>query len=77
MSTTHTSVIIADLPKCDFCERRARFVGHIKEGPLWAFMCLLHFRVYGIRLAPGRSQYIYTSEEERQEAEEYDNTYAI
>lgn len=45
------------MEKCDFCKEIAMYDGKTKIGP-WAFMCLKHFKEYGIGLGMGKGQEI-------------------
>jgi len=51
----HTEVKVPRLPKCDFCGKQAQYDGKTHMGP-WAYMCSMHFRMYGIGLGLGRGQ---------------------
>lgn len=60
--SAHTSVEVGILPKCDFCESKARFDGKTVFGP-WANMCELHFKANGVGLGLGRGQKLVLKKE--------------
>jgi hypothetical protein len=53
--------VVSELPPCSFCagspRRKARYDGATTGGP-WAFMCVLHFKQYGLGLGLGVGQYL-------------------
>jgi len=56
----HVEVLVESLPDCDMCKsgfikRKARYDGRTRMGP-WAYMCKVHFRLYGVGLGLGRGQ---------------------
>lgn len=55
-----TTVVVPELPKCDFCDamgisKEARYDGATTQGP-WAYMCNAHYSVYGMGLGTGVGQ---------------------
>jgi len=48
-------VEVLELPKCDFCEEKAKYDGKTLLGP-WGFMCEKHFQRHGIGLGLGKGQ---------------------
>jgi len=55
--------VLGELPLCDFRDgKAARFDGKTVMGP-WAYMCLTHFKQYGVGLGLGRGQILVTPEE--------------
>ena len=48
-------VVVAKLPKCDFCSTKAEYDGKTRDGP-WANVCEYHFRLNGIGLEVGKGQ---------------------
>lgn len=62
------SVIVPELPKCDFCAEAhhtndAHYDAKTKLGP-WANMCDGHFAMYGIGLGTGLGQKLILKEKE-------------
>lgn len=55
MTEPHTTVEVPTLPKCNFCPKKADVDGKTRMGP-WAFMCPLHFQMWGIKLGLGFGQ---------------------
>lgn len=56
-------VEVSSLPKCDFCEREARYDFRTRMGP-WAHGCDEHWTLYGTgRLGVGSGQMLITHEE--------------
>ncbi len=51
----HESVVVMELPKCDFCNDLAKYDGKTKYGA-WGNMCLPCFGVHGIGLGLGKGQ---------------------
>lgn len=51
----HTKVTVERLPKCDFCEKIARYDGRTKNGQ-WAYMCEGCFAICGVGLGLGKGQ---------------------
>lgn len=51
----HTEVIVDELPKCGFCPKTAEFDSQTVFGP-WAYMCPVHFALYGVGLGTGKGQ---------------------
>ena len=49
-------------PQCDFCGSPALVDGKTKMGH-WAFLCLFHYRIWGVGLGLGRGQVLLTDEE--------------
>ena len=58
---TKNRVEVAKLPECDYCKlsssikHLARYDAKTKSGK-WAYLCLMHFQIYGIGLGPGKGQ---------------------
>lgn len=50
-----TEVEVFELPKCDFCSRKAAYDGKTNMGP-WANMCKEDFKWHGVGLGTGRGQ---------------------
>lgn len=64
-----TTVVVPELPKCDFCDamginKEARYDGKTIEGP-WANMCNAHFSVYGMGLGLGVGQRLILPSEQK------------
>lgn len=57
----HREVRVPALPKCDFCEKRAKYDGKTLRGP-WAFMCQVHFEKHGVGFGLGRGQELIEEE---------------
>jgi hypothetical protein len=57
----HGTVKVEKRPKCDFCAEVAVVDGKTRFGP-WAYMCLLHFRSYGVGLGLGKGQFLLVEE---------------
>lgn len=55
MTRSNTETVVKELPKCDFCEQKARYNGKTKMKP-WAYMCAVHFGEHGIGLGLGMGQ---------------------
>lgn len=53
----HEEVTIGKLPKCQFCDRIARYDAKTRMGP-WAYLCEHHFGLYGVGLGLGKGQYL-------------------
>jgi hypothetical protein len=51
----HTKVKIDQLPKCYFCSDDAKYDAKTKMGP-WAYMCPLHYSLFGVGLGLGKGQ---------------------
>lgn len=58
----HTTVVVRERPKCNFCDYPALYDGKTVMGP-WANMCNLHFGQFGVGLGLGRGQKLYLKEE--------------
>jgi len=52
---TECAYVDGELPKCSFCEDRAKYDGKTIYGS-WAYMCEKHFKEYGVGLGVGRGQ---------------------
>lgn len=50
-----TTANVAELPRCNFCHKTARFDGATTMGP-WAYMCSYHFKEHGVGLGTGKGQ---------------------
>jgi hypothetical protein len=48
-------VSVSELPKCDFCLKKAKYDGRTILGS-WANMCEIHFRQFGVGLGTGKGQ---------------------
>jgi hypothetical protein len=67
--STHTTTTVTTLPACDLCtperspsgRREALYDGKTTEGP-WAYMCDIHFRLFGTGLGLGRGQRLVTDD---------------
>ncbi|HEU5118377.1 MAG TPA: hypothetical protein VFT74_17320 [Isosphaeraceae bacterium] len=64
----HTTVIVRELPPCNFCQDHgetgpARYDGRTIFGP-WAYMCQRHFDTYGVGLGLGKGQRLVLEDEE-------------
>jgi hypothetical protein len=57
-----TQVLVAKLPKCDFCDQLAKYDAASRQG-LWGYFCPVHFHQYtdGV-LGRGRGQELITKE---------------
>ena len=55
-------VEVAELPKCDFCDEKARYDGKTRTGP-WAYMCPTHWRAHGMKLGTGWGQQLISRAE--------------
>jgi hypothetical protein len=53
MVSEGTEKIVEKLPKCDFCNNKARYDGRVKGQTGWANMCAIHFGMYGVGLGVG------------------------
>ncbi len=49
------STKVSKLPKCDFCDEKAKVDGATRLGP-WAYMCDYHFKEEGLGLGLGKGQ---------------------
>jgi hypothetical protein len=63
-----TTVVVPELPKCNFCEeqgraREAHYDGKTVLGP-WAYMCNEHYISYGLGLGTGIGQRLILEEKE-------------
>lgn len=61
---SHTEVKVLEIPKCDFCSRKAFVDGRTIAGP-WANMCIFHFLQYGVGLGLGKGQKLILRKEKR------------
>jgi len=50
-----TRVVVTELPKCDFCDEKARYDAKLPSGP-WAYLCETHYFAHGCRLGLGKGQ---------------------
>ena len=66
MKKDHKQAIVEVLPKCDFCNNRAKYDCRTKLGP-WAAVCLTHFGQYGIKLGLGWGQELILSGQDKTE----------
>ena len=58
--TNHTQVEVTHIPPCDFCkedgeDRPAEYNARTVSG-YWAYLCLAHYRGYGVGLGLGKGQ---------------------
>ena len=51
----YQEVKVKELPKCDFCSKKAEYDGKTWIG-CWAYMCPDHFKQYGKGLGLGKGQ---------------------
>lgn len=63
-----TRATVPELPKCDLCKEQgidvdAYYDGKTRLGP-WAYMCDVHFDVYGIGLGTGKGQQLILKEKD-------------
>lgn len=63
-----TEVVVPELPACDFCkvykfEHSAHYDGRTTMGP-WAYMCELHYLMYGVGLGLGKGQRLILREKQ-------------
>jgi hypothetical protein len=61
-----TEVEVSKLPNCDICQQdgtytEAKYDGATRMGP-WAYMCDIHFRMYGVGLGTGAGQRLIVRE---------------
>jgi hypothetical protein len=59
--TPNGIVKVSSRPSCDFCKSEAVIDGKTRLGP-WAYMCPLHFAVYGVGLGLGKGQFLLVEE---------------
>ena len=57
-------VIVAELPKCDFCSSKAAYDGKTRFGA-WANMCEYHFVQHGIGLGTGKGQRLVLDDKQK------------
>jgi hypothetical protein len=55
-------VIVSTLPKCDFCDERARYDARIPSYTSWGYVCETHFQQFGCTLGTGRGQKLILKE---------------
>lgn len=58
----NTITQVKELPKCDFCNKKAIVDGKTIMGP-WANMCKEHFDLYGVGLGLGKGQKLEVEDE--------------
>ena len=62
---SNTSVTVAVLPKCDFCDDQAHYDTKIPMYGSWANVCERHFKMHRCSLGLGKGQrLVLISEEE-------------
>lgn len=61
----HEEVVVHHQPDCDFCKKQGKQVGADYDGKTvfgpWAYMCQMHFGMYGVGLGLGRGQRLLVS----------------
>jgi hypothetical protein len=55
----HTHVKVQELPKCNFCDKPARYDANL--GMAWGNVCQDHFNQFGCSLGLGKGQELITS----------------
>lgn len=52
----HTSVEVLQLPKCDFCDERAKYDARIPAFATWGYVCPTHFQQFDCKVGLGKGQ---------------------
>jgi hypothetical protein len=68
MKKTNEQLIVAKLPKCNFCDEEARYDGKTIQGP-WAYMCVEHYCKFGTGVGLGRGQRLVLQSDIEEDAE--------
>jgi len=55
-------VEVLKLPKCDFCDEKARYDARIPLYAIWGYVCETHFQQFECKLGPGRGQRLILKE---------------
>ena len=52
----NTTAKVAQLPKCDFCDERAKYDARIPLFATWGYVCETHFQQFDCKLGLGNGQ---------------------
>lgn len=61
---SNTSVTVAVLPKCDFCDDQAHYDAKIPMYGSWANVCERHFKRFGCSVGLGKGQKLVLANKE-------------